>query len=220
MPRLPPPLKSQTSNLGALILIKDEDNFAPSDSDFLAVLSGQAGIALENARLFTEIQEAYEELQVLDHMKSEFINIAAHELRTPLAILMGYVTILEDDLDGVQGKYVANIMRNAMRLRSLINDMLNLQFLESGEASLATDKLNIQNVIRELVQDMSLMIADKSLDVQISIPDDFPPIVTDRQKLDLIIMSLLDNAIKFTPRRGTDNIQRSNQGGPGYHIDQ
>ncbi|HXW01030.1 MAG TPA: response regulator, partial [Anaerolineae bacterium] len=81
------PLKSKESNLGALILARSQSNFAAGDANFLSVLAGQASIALENAHLFTEIQKAYEELKMLDHMKSEFINIAAHELRTPLAIL-------------------------------------------------------------------------------------------------------------------------------------
>jgi signal transduction histidine kinase len=196
------PLKSQSNILGVLILGRKERSFTPSDSEFSTVLAGQASIALENARLFSEIQEAYEELRMLDHMKSEFINIAAHELRTPLAILMGYGTLLEDESSGLQRDYVANIMRNAMRLRSLIDDMLSLQYLESGVASLTRDRLSLQLVLEEIIQDMSLMIEEKKLKIQIQIPEDFPPIVTDSQKLDLIIMNLFHNAIKFTPAEG------------------
>lgn len=196
------PLRSQSNILGVLILGRKERRFTPSDSESSTVLAGQASIALENARLFSEIQEAYEELRMLDHMKSEFINIAAHELRTPLAILMGYGTLLEDDSSGVQREYVANIMRNAMRLRSLIDDMLSLQYLESGVASLTRDRLSLKQVVEEITQDMSLMIEEKNLKIQIKIPEDFPPIITDSQKLDLIIMNLLHNAIKFTPAEG------------------
>ena len=192
------PLKSQNTNLGVLILIREQLDFSPADSEFLAVLASQASIGLENARLFTQIQEAYEELRMLDHMKSEFINIAAHELRTPLAILMGYSTLLEENLSGKSREYVDNIMRNAMRLRSLIDDMLSLQYLESGVASLTRDKLSLHHVLHEIIQDMSLMIEEKSLDIQIKIPHDFPTITVDSQKLDLIIMNLFHNAIKFT----------------------
>jgi len=196
------PLKSQSKTLGVLILGRKEQNFTPSDSEFSTVLAGQASIAVENARLFSEIQEAYEELRMLDHMKSEFINIAAHELRTPLAILMGYGTLLEDESSGSQREYAANIMRNAMRLRSLIDDMLSLQYLESGVASLTRDRLSLRQVVEEITQDMWLMIEEKKLKIQLKIPDDFPPITTDSQKLDLIIMNLLHNAIKFTPAAG------------------
>jgi signal transduction histidine kinase len=135
-------------------------------------------------------------------MKSEFINIAAHELRTPLAILMGYGTLLEDESSGSQREYVTNIMRNAMRLRSLIDDMLSLQYLESGVASLTRDRLSLRQVVEEIAQDMWLMIEEKNLKIKINIPDDFPPITTDGQKLDLILMNLIHNAIKFTAAEG------------------
>jgi signal transduction histidine kinase/ActR/RegA family two-component response regulator len=196
------PLKSQNSNLGVLILAREENLFAPSDSEFLAVLAGQAAIALENAHLFTETQNAYRELKKLDHMKSEFINIAAHELRTPLAILMGYATVLEDDLSGLSKEYLNNIMRNALRLRSLIDDMLNLKHLESGIIAVAKDKLNLYDVLQEIMRDMQLMVDEKKLNISIEIPPNFPPMIADRQKLDLIIMNLLHNAIKFTAANG------------------
>ncbi|MCI0445520.1 GAF domain-containing sensor histidine kinase, partial [bacterium] len=193
------PLKSKEANLGALILGRRDSDFASGDSDFLSVLSSQAGIALENANLFTEIQEAYKELQMLDHMKSEFINIAAHELRTPLAILMGYATMLEEDLAGSQRDYMTTIMRNAMRLSSLIDDMLNLQYLDSGVASLANDDLDLPEAIREAIDDMALLTEQKNLNIMVDIPDDFPRMIVDRQKFDLIIVNLINNAVKFTP---------------------
>ena len=196
------PLKSKEAMLSALILTRQNDNFAPSDSDFLTVLSGQASIALENARLFTEIQKAYQELQMLDHMKSEFINLAAHELRTPLAILIGYATVLEEEVEPTIGEYISIITRNAMRLRALIEDLLNLKYLESGMATLAKDQLNLPEVITEAVQDISLAAQQKNLTIHLDIPADFPLMIADRQKLDLIIMNLLDNALKFTPENG------------------
>jgi signal transduction histidine kinase len=196
------PLKSKETNLGALILGRKEGDFAPSDSDFIAVLSGQASIALENARLFTEIQKAYKELQVLDHMKSEFINIAAHELRTPLAILIGYASVLEEEMGDSPHEYVPIITRNAMRLRALIEDMLNLNYLESGIPTLTHDELDLREVIAEAIQDMTLLAKEKNLTVKINIPNDFPTIIADRKKFDLIIMNLLHNGLKFTPPGG------------------
>lgn len=196
------PIKSQNSTLGVLILSQQENHFAPGDSELLSVLCGQAGVALENARLFTEIQEAYQQLKMLDHMKSEFINIAAHELRTPLAILMGYATVLEEDSPDGQREYVANITRNAMRLRSLIDDMLYLQYLESGVVKLSHEKINLQEFAQGLTKEMALMVKEKDLEVQVDIPVDFPEMIVDRKKLDLILVNLLHNAVKFTPANG------------------
>ena len=196
------PIKSKESNLGVLILGREDQPFAPGDGDFLSVLSSQAGIALENARLFTEIQVAYDELQKLDHMKREFINIAAHELRTPLTILMGYASVLEEETKGQSQDFVISITRNAMRLRSLIEDMLNLNYLESGVALLSTDHLHLPQVMQEIMKDMSLLADEKQLSVTIDIPPNFPAVIADRQKFDLIVMNLMHNAIKFTPESG------------------
>ncbi len=197
------PMKSQNSCLGVLILGNSEDRFAPSDKDFLTVLCGQAAIALQNAQLFTEKQQAYEQLKMLDHMKSEFINIAAHELRTPLAILMGYATVLEEELPPGQQPYVSNISRNALRLRALIDDILNLKVLESGIPVLAQDKIDLHQVVESIRQDLALQADEKKLQLNVKIPLDFPEMTADRQKLDLILVNLFHNAVKFTPSSGS-----------------
>ncbi|MDX1523162.1 MAG: response regulator [Anaerolineae bacterium] len=202
------PIKSkEAAVIGTLILIKKGNNFAPSDEEFLAVLSSQAGIALENARLFTEIEAAYKELKQLDHMKREFINIAAHELRTPLAILMGYASVLEEETTDQNQEFAGRIIRNAMRLRALIEDMLNLNYLESGIAKLANDPLVLEDVVKDIMKDMSLLAEQKVLSVSIDIPAKFPVIISDRQKFDLIAMNLVHNAIKFTPKGGRVGIK-------------
>ena len=188
------PLKSQKSNRGVLILAHAESKFAPSDSEFLSVLCGQANIALENA-------EAYQQLQSLDHMKSEFINIAAHELRTPLSILMGYASILEEDAEPALQQFVNNIMRNAMRLRSLMDDMLNLKKLESGVVSISHEEVGLQDTVEAIIQDLSLLENEKH-HINVNIPPDFPQMITDLSKLELILVNLIHNAIKFTPPDG------------------
>jgi CheY-like chemotaxis protein len=134
------PLVAKETSVGALMVAKRRASFAPSDGDFLAVLSSQVAIAIENARLFAEVQQAYEDLKVLDHMKSEFINIAAHELRTPLAILLGYASILGETTTGDEQNYVNIIIRNATRLRALIDDMLNMGYIETGKAQCSSGR--------------------------------------------------------------------------------
>lgn len=201
------PLKSQNARLGVLIVARQDQDFAHSDSNFLEVLCSQASIALENARLFTQTQQAYEQLKKLDHMKSEFINIAAHELRTPLAILLGYTSVLQDDADELQQAYMSHIMRNALRLRALIDDMLNLQYLESGVTYLSNDTVNLDDAIAEILQDNRAIIEPgKKLAITVDIASNLPDMVVDRQKFDLIVVNLIHNALKFTPPDGTVSI--------------
>jgi signal transduction histidine kinase/CheY-like chemotaxis protein len=202
------PLLVQRKSIGALVLLKEDadSTFTPSDSEFLSVLSSQAAIAIENARLFAEIQRAYEELKKLDHMKSEFINITAHELRTPLALLIGYATLLEEDVNGAEKHSLEIILRNAMRLRAIIDDMLNLRYLETGRTQLKIEAVNLREVIEEALLDLTPLAEGKEYNVSVNVPKDFPQVFTDRQKLDLVVVNLLSNAIKFTPARGSITI--------------
>jgi signal transduction histidine kinase len=89
-----------------------------------------------------------------------------------------------------------------MRLRSLIEDMLNLKYLESGVPSLAQDQLDLAEAVSEAIEDVSLLAQEKHLTINVDIPEDFPMLIADRQKFDLIIINLLDNALKFTPENG------------------
>ncbi len=197
-----PLVAKEGRSLGTLVLGKRGAPFASGDSEFLQVMGGQAAIAIENANLFQEIQRAYNELKKLDHMKSEFINIAAHELRTPLAILMGYASVMEEEASGQEQSRLSVITRNAMRLRALIDDMLNLNYLETGQAHLRLEEADFGQLIRDVVLDMRSLAEEKSLNIEVCVPPDFPPMVTDREKLDLVVVNLLSNAIKFTPEGG------------------
>ncbi len=199
------PLLTQDRVIGALMAAREPGaaEFSAGDAELLAILSGQAGIAIANARLFEEVQRSYEELKKLDRMKSEFINIAAHELRTPLAILMGYASILGDEIkQAEQREWLDIIVRNAMRLRSIIDDMLNLRNLERGDIGLRPERLRIPDVIQDVVKDLAPMAREKDLNLQVNTPASLPPIETDRNKVESILMNLLSNAIKFTPAGG------------------
>jgi len=208
------PLMSKAKPLGILIVAKShpQDRFAASDAEMLSILCGQAAIAIENARLFKEIQLAYEELKELDRLKSEFINIAAHELRTPLAILMGHASLLAEELDGSAGERMETIVRNARHLRSLINDIVDLRQLEAGEMRLHLDQFNLGELIQTSIDDLRLLARDKRQTVEVLVEDGLPPIIADRQRLSLVLSNLVGNATKFTPEGGVITIRGSLEG--------
>jgi signal transduction histidine kinase len=197
-----PLVAKEGRSLGAVVLGKRSQPFASGDSEFLQVMVGQAAIAIENAHLFQEIHQAYSELKKLDQMKSKFINIAAHELRTPLAILMGHASVMEEEVTGPAQDHLDVITRNATRLRVLIDDMLNLSYLETGQAQLKVEEVILRDVIQQAILDMGDMAKEKSLGIEVNVPADFPPMLADRQKLDLIVVNLLSNAVKYTPDGG------------------
>ncbi|MFQ5576392.1 MAG: sensor histidine kinase, partial [Anaerolineae bacterium] len=149
-----------------------------------------------------DLQNAYDELKILDHMKSEFINIAAHELRTPLAILMGYASVLEEDAEGDTKEHLGIIVRNAMRLRALIEDLLNMRYIESGQLQLTLSPVNLDQIVTHAVADISLLAYNKNITLTTNLSANIPTIMSDQQKIELVVMNLLTNAVKFTPPGG------------------
>jgi len=196
------PLMGKHKLLGILMLLKSRRSFSHSELNFLSVMTGQFAVAYENARLFEDLQSAYDQLKSLDYLKSEFINIAAHELRTPLAILMGYASVIEEELEGPHKDYMASIVRNALRLRSLIDDLLNMRTIESGQLQLDVEPIALGKIVSQAISDMSLLARKKNITIDLKLPDNLPVIKSDSQKLELVLMNLLGNAIKFTPPEG------------------
>jgi len=195
---------SKQGAVGVLILARDTHTlpFGDADTEFLSVLCSQAGIALENASLFQELRRAYEELKQLDYMKSEFISIAAHELRTPLAILMGYAGILEGMVANEQKQFAAIIVRNAQRLRILMDEMLNLESLERGASFVRLEAMDLHEVITEVVKDLRPLADNSAHTIGLDLPATDVRLVTDREKFAMVLTNLLSNAIKFTPDGG------------------
>jgi signal transduction histidine kinase/CheY-like chemotaxis protein len=204
------PLMAMDTLVGAVIVSRTDPRipFSPVDRELLSVLCGQAAVALENARLFEEIQRAYRELQELDHMKSEFINIAAHELRTPLAILMGHADLLQEDTEDLRTKNRLQIMvRNALRLRDLINDLLDMRQLQTAEARVHLSTFEIEELIDVALQDFWPLADKKEIQISSNIPPDLVAVSTDRQKVLITLHNLLLNAIKFTPSKGRVGVE-------------
>ncbi|MGI6208436.1 MAG: ATP-binding protein [Anaerolineae bacterium] len=213
-PLLASAIQSKKGLAGVLILRHDSSHrsFGEADREFLSVLCSQAGIAIENATLFDALRRAYEELKQLDYMKSEFISIAAHELRTPLAILMGYAGILEGMVPADQKQYAAVILRSAQRLRALMDEMLDLEALEQGGSFVRLEAVSLHEVIHETVEDMRPLADNRGHRIVVNLPDHDVRLTTDREKVAMILTNLLSNAIKFTPDGGHIEVRVSDKG--------
>jgi signal transduction histidine kinase len=197
------PLLNKDRAVGVLVLDKvaEAEPFTDGDAELLNVLAGQAAIAIENARLFEERERAFRELEKMDHMKSEFINIAAHELRTPLSLVLGYAGLLEEDAEGLAKSYAQSITQNALRLRSIVEDMTNLRYLELNQSTLELAPVDLRHIVR-----LALDVVDRGVlwDVRVetNFPESVTPVPVDAQKLDLVLSNLLTNAYKFSPQGG------------------
>jgi signal transduction histidine kinase len=195
------PLVARDKNFGFLIAVANRPGgaFAASDAEAMGIVAGQAVAALDNVRLIEEISAAYRELQSLDRLKSEFINIAAHELRTPLAVLMGYALLMVDEMTGTEHEQMQYIISNAERLRRVVDDMLSLRYLETGQAELRLEELMVADAVRAVVGAYKSLADEKQQRLELHLSENLGLIRADRAMLDLMLGNLLSNAIKFGP---------------------
>jgi signal transduction histidine kinase len=166
-------------------------------------LAAQAAVAIENARLITALQKAYEQLNRVDQIKSNFIAVASHELRTPLGVIMGYASMLKEDAENPEtAEHLDKVLGSALRLRDLIDDMVNVQHVEEGKAKLVLTEFALQEVVQHAVAAVSELYSVKEQEVLVNLPAQPLALTADREKIALVINNLLTNAIKFTDARG------------------
>lgn len=186
--------------------------FSDQDVETLAVLADLTGVAVEKARLFQELEQANETLSELDQLKTDFISIASHELRTPLAVILGYVSYLREDAEAETASQLDNVLGAAAHLRNLIQDMLNLRYVDAGQTTLTLTVTDLVELVRDMAIDKDETAAAKRQLVTIELPPTTLPVEVDTDMLELVIGNLLSNAIKFTPEGGKIDIQMEQRG--------
>jgi signal transduction histidine kinase len=203
------PLIGREKHLGFLLAVASTKtaDVPTSDSEAIGIVAGQAAAALENARLMEEISRAYYNLKDLDHLKSEFINIAAHELRTPLSILMAYAFMMVDRLEGEDREQMQAIIDNADRLRRIVDAMLSLRYLETGEAELRLESFAVAEAIMAVTEAYRPQAEDRTQSLQVRVEDGLGTILADRAMVELMLGNLLSNAIKFSPRESLIEVE-------------
>jgi signal transduction histidine kinase len=208
------PLKVKDEVIGVMELLNkvDEQGFVQDDIQIANTLAAQAAIAIENARLLDELQRAYDDLAELDQLKSNFVSIASHELRTPLSVILGYASFLREEVSGEAGEQIDIVLQSAMRLRSIIDDMVNLRHVDTGQAQLERDIFSMAELISDVAGEFDQLAKAKQQILRVDLPEDLLKIDADWQKIYLVLANLLSNAIKFTPRQGRVQVSAERKG--------
>jgi signal transduction histidine kinase len=201
------PMLWESNGIGTVWVGRDYVGpFSEKEIALLKTFADQAVIAIQNARLFHEIQDKSRQLEVANKHKSEFLANMSHELRTPLNAIIGFSEVLIERLFGEvnekQADYLNDIHSSGKHLLTLINDILDLSKIEAGRMELepstfelASALANAMTLVRERAQRHSIALGQQ-VDPKLS------EIVADERKFKQILLNLLSNAVKFTPDGG------------------
>ncbi|MCX6695529.1 MAG: PAS domain S-box protein [Candidatus Altiarchaeota archaeon] len=150
---------------------------------------------------------ANEQLEGLNRMKSEFISISSHELRTPISIIKGYVDIMREGMLGPvndkQLEKLENISRNINHLDRLVDETMDLSRIDAGELKLEKRRIDLRSLVTSVADDFWSKAGDMLIQIKVRVPKDPVTATVDYGRIKQVVNNLVDNAIKFTPYGGS-----------------
>ena len=201
------PLLFEQQILGALVVWGTEpESFASEVVDLLQTFANQSVLAIQNARLFLEIEDKSRQLEVASHHKSEFLANMSHELRTPLNAIIGFSEVLSErmfgDLNEKQEEYLKDIYASGTHLLSLINDILDLSKIEAGRMELELTDIHLPQAIDNALTLVRERAGRRGIALVHTMDERLGEIRGDERKIKQVLLNLLSNAVKFTPEGG------------------
>ena len=198
------PLLREGSPIGVIVVRRTEIRpFAENEMRLLRTFADQAVIAIENVRLFKELEVANRELAAASQHKSEFLANMSHELRTPLNAIIGFSEVLAEkmfgELNEKKEEYSKDIHASGQHLLSLINDILDLSKIEAGRMELEISDFHLPTSLDSALTLVRERAGRRGIALHLSIDEQLDQIQADERKVRQVVLNLLSNAIKFTP---------------------
>ena len=212
------PMRSEGTILGAFVLGRITMRpFTERDVQLAETFADQAAIAIQNVRLFNEIQTKSRELEVANRHKSEFLANMSHELRTPLNAIIGFSEVLLQkifgDVNPKQQEYLEDVLSSGKHLLTLINDILDLSKIEAGRMELDLARFSMKAAVDSGITIVRERAARHGIALAAAVPADLPLIEADERKVKQILYNLLSNAVKFTPDGGRVDVRVATENG-------
>jgi signal transduction histidine kinase len=197
------PMLRDGAPVGVLTLMRAKvQPFSDKEIELVSTFADQAAIAIENVRLFDEIQDKSRQLAEASQHKSQFLANMSHELRTPLNAILGYTELIIDNVYGEPPEKMRAVLdrvtRNGKHLLGLINDVLDLSKIEAGQLKLDLADYSISDVVNGVYSAVEPLAVDKKLAFRVEMPPALPAGRGDERRLTQVLLNLVGNAIKFT----------------------
>lgn len=206
------PLLVHGKPVGVLEVFNKRANYTGEDIRVLEALAALAATAMQNDMLEKSVMASQEESRELDRLKNEFIAITSHELRTPLGLILGHSTFLKELIGDEYSEQLDAIIRNASRLKEIIESLTSVKNYQSGGALVRSRRVSVARII----QDVSISFHDMARKKGIALKTMVPPgqdlwVDIDGGKIAIVLSNLLKNAITFTNEGGEVSIRAEQQ---------
>lgn len=197
------PLLREDRLIGGLVVRRRAPGqFQKETVDLLQTFATQSTLAIQNARLFREIEAKGRELEIASKHKSDFLANMSHELRTPLNAILGYTELILDKIYGDVPENIQEVLerveKNGRHLLGLINDVLDLSKIEAGQLVLSLDDYSMKEVVHTVFTSVESLAAEKNLELKVSVAPEVAQGKGDHQRISQVFLNLVGNAIKFT----------------------
>jgi len=191
---------------------RKRDEISQREIETLQSMADELGVVARNITLFDRVRKTNDQLEVankhlqeLDRAKSEFVSIASHQLRTPMTGIMGYLSMMtQGDFGKVKPehqKILTDLLSESQRMIRLINQFLNVSKIEAGKFTYTWKPTQFEDLVEHVVKEVEKPAADKGLKLSVKMPKKKLPIIqADMDKVEDVILNLLDNAIKYTAK--------------------
>jgi signal transduction histidine kinase len=201
--RMVAPLLRGEDIVGMLVVRRrTPGEFAKNTIDIIKTFAAQSALAIQNARLFHEIEDKSRQLEEASQHKSQFLANMSHELRTPLNAILGYTELMTDGAYGEPSEKMLGVLTrleaNGKHLLGLINDVLDLSKIEAGQLVLELSDYCVQDIAQTVRSTLEPLASDKKLAFKLELAPDLPPGHGDGRRLTQVLINLVGNAIKFT----------------------
>jgi K+-sensing histidine kinase KdpD len=210
------PLLLNNKPLGLLhVAYRIPQTFTNEDLAFLQALGQEAALAIRNARLYERERQQVARLRTLDELQRGFVSAVSHELRTPLTCIRTSVDLLGVMRDGLladQLELIATIEHHAGRLEALVADLLEITKLEAGQIELSKQRTDLRALTSRAVDTLRPLSDRKEQMVQLHWPEALSQAHVDRRRIEQVLINILSNAIKFTPKQGQIDVSISETG--------
>lgn len=198
----------QKGQIDKIVPIKSGDEIQSLSESISSLIDELLDRESSLERTTTQLESANQRLKNMSKLKDEFVSLASHELRTPMTAVRSYLAMIADpqfggELNKNQAEYLNNALLSVNRLIQLVNDMLNISRIESGRLALSVKSVDLLQLVDEVKTEVLPRMNELGITFTIEVKESLPPVLADSDKIKEVLINLIGNAMKFTPKGGT-----------------